>query len=73
MVLNTRVEAGRLTTPSGVPFVGIKITIGSILDPASVKRTYDDIEAILGWNKVDYETHYELREGGKFKSYTIET
>ena len=44
-----------------------------MLDPASVTRTYDDIEAILHQNKVEYKTHEEHRPDGKFKSYTVST
>mgnify|MGYP001608740100 FL=1 len=73
LITNTRIETGRLTTPSGVDYVGFKVTIGSMLDPASVTRTYDDIEAILHQNKVEYKTHEEHRPDGKFKSYTVST
>jgi len=70
---NVRIETGRLYTPDGTPYAGFKVTIGSVLDPSSVKRTYTDIEAIFQKNKTPYKIHEEFREGSKFKSYTIET
>lgn len=68
-----KVEAGKLQTPSGADYIGFKITVGEVLDPASVKRTYEDIESILGKNKVNYETHEESTSSGTFKSYSVST
>ena len=68
-----KIESGRLQTPSGTEFIGFKVTIGGVTDPASVTRTYDDIERILGKNKVDFKTHEEKSPNGTFRSYTVET
>ena len=46
------------------------MTVGGM---SNTIRTYDDIEAILHRNKVPYKVHEEHKEGGKFKSYTVET
>lgn len=59
--------------PSGEEYFGIKVSIGKITDPSSVRRTYEDIEAILGRNKVDYKTHEVRTDAGLFRSYTIST
>ena len=68
-----RVEKGNLVTPSGTPYSGFKVTVGGITDPASVQRTYSDIEAILSQYKTEYKTHEEHKPDGTFKSYTVET
>lgn len=71
--MNTRIETGRLETPYGTSYIGFKVTIGEILDPSVIQRTYDDIEAILKSNKTPYRVHEERTERGTFKSYSVET
>lgn len=73
LVANTRVSYGKNYTPSGEEYFGVKVTIGGVLDPSEVKRSYDDIEAILHENKVSYKEHLDLTDKGTFKSYSIKT
>lgn len=72
-VQNVKVEHGKLTTPDGTPFFGVKISIGEITDPATIKRTYDDIEKIMGRNQVPFKIHEEKTAAGTFRSYSVET
>jgi hypothetical protein len=67
-----RVETGNLTTPDGTPYRGFKITVGGLLDPENIERTYSDILRILHRNAREFRVKEE-RDGGKFKSLVIET
>lgn len=58
-------------SPFGTEFVGFKVTIGGVTDPASIQRTYDDIEKIL--RREPYKIHEEKTSNGTFRSYTVET
>lgn len=60
-------------TPDGTPYHGFKVSIGGIQDPATIKRTYDDIEKIFKSNEVNFKTHEEHTPSGTFKSYTVST
>ena len=53
--------------------MGFKVTIGSVSDPALVKRTYDDIDAIFKSNPGDYKVEEERDSNGHFKSYIVST
>ena len=66
-------ETGHLTTPYGDEYDGFKITVGGIQDPAEIKRTYDDIEEILGKNQIPFKTHEVDSPSGKFRSYSVST
>lgn len=68
-----QVATGNLYTPDGTPYVGFKVTIGGVTDPASIERTYEDIERILHSNQQPYKVFEEKTEYGTFKSYTVET
>ena len=68
-----RVETGDLTTPGGTPYRGFKVSIGGIQDPAQIKRTYDDIEKIIGGNNLPFKTYEEKTSTGTFLSYRVET
>jgi hypothetical protein len=62
-----------LVTPDGTPYKGFKVSIGGIQDPSEVRRTYDDVEAILHKNQVEYKVHEERTPQGTFKSYSVST
>lgn len=68
-----RYESGQIITPFGSDIIGIRITVGGILDQATVKRTYDDIEAIFKSNNESFKTFEEKTENGTFKSYVVST
>ncbi len=68
-----RIETGSLYTPMGEQYNGFKVTIGGITDPSTIVRTYDDIESILGKNKINYKVHEETTSSGTFKSYSVST
>ena len=68
-----RFQKGKLTTPDGADFVGFIITVGGITDPASIQRTYEDIDKIFKSNPESFNTHEVKDENGKFKSYVVET
>lgn len=70
---NIKYESGNITTPFGEEITGIKITIGKILDPSMVKRTYDDIEDIFKSHEESFKTFEEKTEHGTFKSYIVST
>lgn len=57
----------------GTEIQGFQVSIGGIFDPSEVKRRYDDIEEILGKNKVNYKTHEERNDNGTFRLYTVQT
>lgn len=59
------------TTLDGIAVV--KITIGGVVDPASIKRTYDDIDKIFKSNPDTYKVKEERDAEGKFKSFTVTT
>jgi len=67
-----RIERGRLISPSGIEYLGFKVTIGAT-DPADTKRTYEDIEKIFKSNQQTYHTFEERTEKGTFKRYIVET
>lgn len=58
-------------SPSGVEFNGVEISLGGITDPASIVRTYDDIERILHQNKTPYKITETKTDAGTFKSYLV--
>lgn len=66
-------EKGKLTTPFGTEFVGFIITVGGITDPATIQRTYEDIDKIFKSNPETFKTHEEKDANGKFKSYSVST
>ncbi len=59
--------------PDGTAYRGFKVTIGGITDPATIKRTYDDIEAIFKSNQTKFKIHEEHTPAGTFKSYSVES
>lgn len=67
-----KVETGRIKTPNGEEIQGFKITIGGVKNPEDIKRTYEDIEKILGRERglVIKEEH---NADGSFKSYSVST
>lgn len=65
-------ERGRLISPFGTEFVGFRVTLGGISNPALLNRTYDDIEKILGLHNQKFKTHEESNPDGTFRSYTVE-
>jgi hypothetical protein len=70
MVAGAKVEVGNLTTPGGKEYRGFKVTIGGHSDP---ERTYEDIRKILRKNAGELRAREEKTDGGKFKSFTVET
>lgn len=60
-------------SPFGTEIVGFKVTIGGITDPATIQRTYEDIEKIFKSNQANFKIHEEKTPEGKFKSYSIST
>lgn len=69
---NTQLETGRLTSPFGTEFVGVRITIGEVTDPATIKRTYEDIDEIFKSNPDSFTVKEERDEKGRFKSFVVE-
>jgi hypothetical protein len=55
----------------GVPC--IKVTLGHVTEDWEIKRTYDDIDKILGKHAQKFKVSEEKYPDGKFKSYTVET
>jgi len=49
------------------------VTIGGVTDPETIKRSYEDIEAIFKSNELKFKTYEEKTPDGKFKSYIVET
>ena len=60
-------------TPDGTPYRGFKVSIGGVTDPSTIKRTYEDIEAIFRSNEATFKTFEEKTPAGTFKSYVVET
>ena len=73
MYENVQFQKGKLTTPFGTEFVGFIITIGGITDPASIQRTYEDIDAIFKAHPEEYKVYEEKDSLGHFKSYAVST
>lgn len=71
MLAGVKVEVGELTTPGGIPYKGFKITLGGVSNP-DVKRTYEDIVAILHSQQQPYKEFETKTKEGKFKSFVIE-
>lgn len=66
-------STGRLTTPFGTPYIGFKVTIGGVSDPAMTERTYEDIDKIFKSNPGDYHVKEERDANGKFQSFHVST
>jgi len=49
------------------------VSLGGAIDPSEVERKYDDIEAIMGKNKVPFKIHEESTPQGTFRSYSVST
>mgnify|MGYP001612338364 CR=1 FL=1 len=64
---------GRLSSPFGGEFVGIKVTIGGIKDPSMIKRTYDDVDKIFKSNPEEFYVEEEKTSDGKFKAFHVST
>ena len=72
-VKNTRITVGRVYTPFGEEVNGFKVTIGGVLNPEDIKRTYEDIDKVFKSNPGKHKVHDEHDENGKFKSFIVET
>ena len=72
LVKGIRIKTGNLTTPSGEPYRGFVVSVGGITDPASIERTYNDIDKIFKSNPGTYKIKEE-RVDGKFHSYSVST
>jgi hypothetical protein len=55
----------------GIPCV--KITIGVAADPASVRRTYDDIDRIFKADPDKFDVYQGVTAEGKFKEFIVST
>jgi len=67
-----RIEVGELTTPDGTPYKGFKVSIGGgITDPATIERTYEDIDKIFKANPGEYKVKETRTPDGKFQSFTF--
>lgn len=73
LIKDVRIEQGEITTPFGNKISGFKITVGGVMDPSTVIRTYDDIDKIFKANPSNYKVTEHKTADGKFKSYTVET
>jgi hypothetical protein len=74
LVSRVKIERGKLISPLGTEYIGFRVSVGGIApNPADQVRNYDDIEAILNQNKVEYKVHETKTTTGTFKSYTVET
>lgn len=66
-------ERGRLISPFGTEYVGLKITVGGVSDPALIERNYEDIKRILHSNQQPYQEIETKTPQGTLKSFTIIT
>ena len=73
LVANVRIETGKLTSPNGEDFTGFIITIGEITNPASIQRSYEDINKIFKANPGNYKVSEHRDSEGHFKSFSVET
>jgi hypothetical protein len=73
IVAGARIEVGRVKTLDGVEVNGFKVTIGGITDPASIERSYEDIERIFKSNESKFRVEEETTQDGKFKKYVVQT
>lgn len=51
----------------------IKVTIGGIVDPSTIKRTYEDIDKIVKSNPDSFKVKEERDSSGHFKSFIVST
>lgn len=68
-----RIKRGRLVSPGGEEYLGFSVTLGGITDPASIERSYKDIDRIFKANPGSYSVKEERDAEGKFKSFIVET
>ena len=66
-------QTGKLVSPFGTEYIGFKVTIGEVSDPAAVERTYEDIDKIFKANPGSYHVEEERTSEGKFKSFSVST
>lgn len=53
--------------------MGFIITVGGVTDPATIQRTYEDIDKIFKSDPDNFKIHEEKDAMGKFKSYSVST
>ena len=73
VVRDIRIETGRILTPHGEEINGFKVYLSKATDPATITRSYADIEHILKANEASYRTSEEHTPEGTFKSYIVQT
>ena len=73
MVANTRIQTGKLISPFGTSYVGFMVTIGGVVDPAMIERTYEDIDRIIKSNPEAFHMKEERDKEGKFIAYHVST
>lgn len=69
---HTKVEQGRLLTPSGEEYVGFKVTIDDGLPPAKLDYERETVSKILH-KTIEDQKIKEIRENGKFKAFIVST
>lgn len=69
---NLKYEKGSLTTPEGVPYIGFRVSIGAVRDPANFEMSYEDVKAIFKSNPNNFKV-LEERKDGKLVRFVVDT